>query len=155
MFSAVQYQILVHLCRNGEYTEAAAKFARRMFDIAEGVAMTKDYELFLLLPEEIDYQRHRSGFCGREILAEPGATVNYRDLLIKANFARPVSDDLGRCRPHEPIGGINRYPQPKFPMFTKRRKDTKVGVDETRDLICKKPQGRMIFYSKFPIHFWP
>ena len=38
--------------------------------------MTANYELYLLLPEEIDDQRYRSGLCGRETLAEPGATVN-------------------------------------------------------------------------------
>ena len=113
-----------------------------MFDIAEGVAMTKNYELYLLLPEEIDDRRYRTGLCGREILAEPGATVNYRDLLIKANFARPIVDDWGPSE--DPIGGINRYPHPKFPMFTKRRKESKNGVaavDVSRDVICKKPQG--------------
>jgi len=126
--------------RNAEYTEAAVKFTRRLFNIAESAAMTKSYELYLLLPEEIDNQRYRSGLCGRETLVEPGATVNYRDLLIKADFARSIvdapSDDY-------PIEGCNRYPRPKFTaaMFTKRqREEPKNGVDVSRDVICKKPQ---------------
>jgi len=121
--------------RDGQYTEAAAKFAKRILDIAEGVAMTANYELYLLLPEEIDDQRYRSGLCGRETLVEPGATVNYRDLLIKANFARPALDDHDLSE--DPI---NKYPHPKFPMFTKRRKEPRNGADVSRDVICKKPQ---------------
>ena len=139
--SLVLFSIAWQLYRNAEYTEAAVKFTRRLFNIAESAAMTKSYELYLLLPEEIDNQRYRSGLCGRETLVEPGATVNYRDLLIKADFARSIvdapSDDY-------PIEGCNRYPRPKFTaaMFTKRqREEPKNGVDVSRDVICKKPQG--------------
>ena len=135
----------MQLCRNGEFTEAACKFARRMFELAESAAVTKNYELYLLLPEEIDYRRYRSGLCGREELVQPGATVNFRDLLIEARFAN-AKTVLGNIDAFEEelngaARGINRYPQPKFPMFTRARRDPKYDADETGDLVCKKPQG--------------
>ena len=130
------------LCRNGEFTEAACKFARRMFELAESAAVTTYYELYLLLPEEIDYRRYRSGLCGREELVEAGATVNFRDLLIKARFARADFYDIDfEEELNGAVRGISRYPQPKFPMFTRARKDPKYDADETGDLVCKKPQG--------------
>ena len=147
---AIRYQILVQLCRNGEFTEAACKFARRMFEIAESAAVTKNFELYLLLPEEIDYRRYRSGLCGREELVEPRATVNFRDLLIEARFANAntvigdidaFEEELNRRGGGGAAQGINRYPRPKFPMFTRTRKDPKYDADETGDLVCKKPQG--------------
>ena len=141
----IRYQILVQLCRNGEFTEAACKFARRMFELAESAAVTKNYELYLLLPEEIDYRRYRSGLCGREELVQPRATVNFRDLLIEARFANSntvVGDiDAFEEKLNGAVRGINRYPRPTFPMFVRARRDPKYDADETGDLVCKKPQG--------------
>ena len=135
----------MQLCRNGEFTEAACKFARRMFELAESAAVTKNKELYLLLPEKIDFRRYRTGLCGREELVEAGATVNFRDLLIKARFAN-ANTVLGDIDAFEEelngaARGIKRYPQPTFPMFTRARKDSKYDADETVDLVCKKPQG--------------
>ena len=126
--------------RNVDYTEAAMKFATRVFEIAQAANITKDGELLLLFPLTIDYDRYRSGLCGRESLVRPGETVSYRKLLTEANFARPTEI-------LNPTGGRSRFPHPKFTaaMFTKRRAELNNGLDISGEVLCKKPQGWLHF----------
>ena len=128
--------------RNVGYTEAAMKFATRVFEIAQAANVTKDGELFLLFPLTIDYNRYRSGLCGGERLVRPGETVSYRKLLIDANFARPT-EVLNPTA----AGRRNRFPHPKFTaaMFTKRRAELSNALDVSGEVLCKKPQGGLHF----------
>ena len=123
--------------RNMQYTEAAVKFATRVLEIAEAAIITKDHELLILFPTSINYARHRTGLCGREELVKPGETVNYKRLLIAANFAK----DMRNQNPKN--DGRERYPHPKFTaeMFTRRRTEERNGADADvsgDDVICKE-----------------
>ena len=121
--------------RNKQYTEAAVKFANRVLEIAEAAIITKGHQLLLLFPTSIDYARHRTVLCGREELVKPGETVNYKRLLIAANFAKDMRDP-------DPNDVRRRYPHPKFTahMFTRRRTEERNGADAdlSGDILCKE-----------------